>query len=65
MIPQEHSPSDLTSLHTYKYREETITRIKKEQITPSNSGTTELLRSDLEPMHNYLAILQTFESNLF
>ena len=33
----------------------------KEQITLEFTGITELLGPDLEPLHNYLAILQAFE----
>jgi len=44
---------------------ETITRIRKEQITPGFTGITEHLGSDLEPMHGYLEILQNFTLKLF
>jgi len=49
--PQSKHPLTLQVYTLYKYRKETITRIKKEQITPGSSGIIELLRSILEPMH--------------
>jgi len=53
------TPSDLTGFHTlHKFIKKTNTRIRKEQITPEFTRITELLRSDLEPVNNYLAILQ-------
>ena len=77
LIPQNHSPSLPThnlsrnTLWPYWFthftitEKRTITRIRKEQITPGFTGITELLRSDIEPIHNYLAILQNFDLNLF
>jgi len=50
--PQPEHPLTLQVYKLYKYGKVTITRIKKEQITPGISGITELLRSVLEPMHN-------------
>jgi len=50
--PQSEHPLTLQVYNIYKYRKETITKIKKEQITPGILGITELLRSVLEPMQN-------------
>jgi len=49
--PQSEHPLTLQVNKLYKYRKKTITRIKKEQITPGISGIIEFLRPVLEPMH--------------
>jgi len=49
--PQSEYPLTLQVNKLYKYRKETVTRIKKEHITPGISGITKLLRSVLA-MHN-------------
>jgi len=60
--PLVRTPSNFTGFHTlHKFIKEQIQESWKEHITPEFTGITELLKSDLELVHNYLAILQTFE----
>ena len=50
--------------HTYKFMKEQIQESWKEHITPEFTGIRKLPWSDLEPVHNYSTIFQTFEKIL-
>jgi len=50
--PLVGTPSDFTSFDKlHKFVKEEIQESRKEHTTPEFTGTTELLRSHLEPMH--------------